>query len=326
VARTSIRRVYELDRMIRLGLLESTEQAARDLETSRRTVERDLQLLRQDLGAELRYDRAKGRYEYAGEKPFTLPAQWLTEHELAIILIAERALRVFTDTSFHDEVHPTFNRLLGPIRNEKKRLEYIHDLCNSVHFHRPVQPLRSIRHEFSTVLDAIMNRRRLSILYRSARTGKAEERQLEPYVLINDGGEWYVVGRCLRSREERKFVLSQMSNPALLDMRFSIPKQFSVRRFLGQGFGRMRGDEPVQVKLRIAAPASSWVGRSKWHPTQRISKARDDIITLSMKCPLTDSLVRWILQMGECVEVLGPKELRGMVVEKARVLVGKNRA
>jgi predicted DNA-binding transcriptional regulator YafY len=85
--RGSLRRIYELDRMIRLGKLESAQQAAQKFEVSARTIERDLEQLRYDLGADLNYNKEKGCYEYAG-KPFVLPAQWLTEREIAILLIA----------------------------------------------------------------------------------------------------------------------------------------------------------------------------------------------------------------------------------------------
>lgn len=231
--RGSIRRIYELDRMIRLGKLESAEQAAEDFEVTQRTIERDLEQLRYDLGADLKYNRERGRYEYAaGEKPFVLPAQWLTEREIAILLIAERALRVFTNTSFESEIHPTFNKLLNPIRHDKKTLENIRVLCNCVHFHRPIEPSRDMRHEFSIVLDAIMQRRRLRIRYRSAGNEKDEQREIDPYVLINSTGEWYIIGNCLKTKSEKTFVLSQICEPQILDHYFMIPKEFSVSRHL----------------------------------------------------------------------------------------------
>jgi predicted DNA-binding transcriptional regulator YafY len=51
--RGSLRRIYELDRMIRLGKLMSAEQAAGKFEVSTRTIERDLeQLLNEPMDAE----------------------------------------------------------------------------------------------------------------------------------------------------------------------------------------------------------------------------------------------------------------------------------
>jgi proteasome accessory factor B len=321
--RASLRRIYELDRMIRMGKLKSAEQAAREFEVNTRTIERDLEELRHDLGADLVYNKAHGCYQYAGStKPFVLPAQWLTEREIAILLIAERALRIFTSTSFQSEIHPAFNKLLNPIRHDKKAMDYIADLCNGVHFHRPVEPLRDVRQEFSIVLDAIMQRKRLSLIYHTSGKETCDRREFDPYSLINNGGEWYVVGHCRNAKAERTFVLSQIRDPQMLDSFFAVPKEFSVSQYLEHGFGRMQvGTAPEKIALRISPPASAWIGRNAWHPSQKIAQAKDNTIILSMTCPVTDSMVRWVLQMGECVVVEKPESLRKMVKEKAQRVV-----
>ena len=175
MSHASLQRIYDLDRLIRIGELHSADQAAEEIGVTRRTIERDLETLRHDLGAEdLRFNRAEGRYEYSSDPVVTLPGQGLNEREIAIVLIAERALRQFTGSSFQDEVHPAFNKLLNPIRHDKKAMEYIRDFCSSVYFHRPFEPIRDLRQDFSIVLDAIMRRRRLSITYLSGKRDRDE--------------------------------------------------------------------------------------------------------------------------------------------------------
>lgn len=320
--RASITRMHELDRMIRTGRLRTASGAARELEVSRRTVERDIDTLR-SLGAELTFDRARGRYAYAnGANP--LPAQWLNARELAIVLVAERALRVFTNTSFDSEIHPVFNKLLDPVRHDRKLIEYVHDLCNSVHFYRPVQPARDIRGEFSTVLDAVMGRRRLSMSYSTSGRAPSARREVEPYALVNNGGDWYIVGHCRQASEVRTFALSQVSEPRLEPHYFIVPAAFDVRQYLEQGFGRMRGVRARRVVLRINPPSAGWVGRTQWHPSQRTRALTGDALEVRLQCPITDSLVRWILQMGGDVRVVSPASLRAKVRIAASALATAN--
>jgi predicted DNA-binding transcriptional regulator YafY len=323
--RGSIRRIRKIDGMIRLGSMHSAQQLAEEFEVSRRTIERDIEMLRLELGAEVVYNRAKGCYEYEG-RPLPLPGQWLNDREIAIMLIAERALRIYTAASFSDEVHPVFNKLLNPIRDDKKAMEYIRDLCKSVYFYRPFEPLRDLRTEFSTVLAAIMERKRLSMKYQTAAREKAgeERRELEPYVLLNNGGDWYVVGLCRQAREMRTFSLARIFEPKIEDHYFDMPDGFRVEDYLSTGFGRMHGDKPVRVRLRITPPASAWIGGSRWHSSQKIKRNADGSIVLTMTCPLTDTLVRWVLQMGRNVFVQGPGRLRELVVKDARELAGNN--
>jgi predicted DNA-binding transcriptional regulator YafY len=323
MSHASLRRIFDLDRMIRLGKFHNAKDAAEKLEVTRRTIERDLDTLRNDLGADLHFNRAEGRYEYTGD-PFTLPAQWLNEREMAIVLIAERALRQFTGASFQDEVHPVFNKLLNPIRHDTDTMDYIRDLCSSVYFHRPFEPLRDLRREFSVVLDAIMQRRRLSITYRSAKMVKNECREIEPYVLLNSGGDWYIVGFCRRTKQIKVFALLRVFEPKIEDHYFIIPDTFKMTDYLSAGFGRMYGGKPEQVRLLLKPPVSAWVSTSKWHSSQKIKDLGNGEVELRMKCPVTETLVRWVLQMGGSVKVLGPKELNKMVVKYGSELVKNN--
>jgi predicted DNA-binding transcriptional regulator YafY len=319
----SLRRICELDRMIRLGRLTSAAKAASELDVTRRTIERDLELLRFELGAELVFNRKQGCYHYA-DNAFTLPAQWLTERELAIVLIAERALRMFTGSSFGKEIHLAFNRLLDPIRHDRKAVAYIRDLCNSVHFHLPFSSAKDVSPEFSLVLEAILDRRRIGMTYRSAQKAEAARREVDPYALVNNGGEWYLIGRCCQNDDVRTFVLANMGELTVLDARIAIPESFDVRAFLDQGFGRMHGTEAQSIRLRISRPASSWVARSIWHPSQQVIKRGSGIIELRLACAATDNLVRWIMQLGECVRVLAPRDLRDQVARRAGALARNN--
>lgn len=323
--RGSIRRICKIDSMIRLGRLRCAEDAAQEFEVSRRTIERDLEMLRLELGAEVRYNREKGCYEYVG-KPLPLPGQWLNEREIAIMLIAERALRMYTASSFSDELHPVFNKFLAPVRDNRKAMDYIKDLCKSVHFHRPFEPLRDVRSEFSIVLNAIMDRKRLSMRYQTAARAKAGEkrREVDPYVLLNNGGDWYVVGSCKKSHEIRTFALSRVFEPKIEDLCFDLPESFRVEDYLSKGFGRMHGEKPISVRLRVTPPASAWIAGSTWHSSQKIKTLDDGSIILTMTCPITDTLVRWILQIGENVKVETPKALRELVYKCGQKIMDNN--
>ena len=104
-----------------------------------------------------------------------------------------------------------------------------------------------------------------------------------------------------------------------------MPEFFNVESFLSGGFGRMRGEKPVGIRLRIAHPASAWIGGSTWHSSQKIQKHDNGAITLTMNCPVTDTLVRWILQMAGSVKVEAPRELREAVLKSSRELVANNK-
>jgi len=103
-----------------------------------------------------------------------------------------------------------------------------------------------------------------------------------------------------------------------------IPKEFSSTQYFEHSFGRMNGEKPEKVELEITPPASSWIGRNKWHSSQKIVNKKDGSILLTMTCPVTDSLVRWVLQMGECVKISKPQFLQEQIIAKAKAVLQNN--
>ena len=320
----SLRRIIELDRLIQLGRMTSTKQAAEELEVSRRTIERDLEMLRDDFGAEPKYNPHKKCYEYTG-KAFPLPAQWLDRNEIALILIAEKALRIYTHAGFADEVHPAFNRFLNPIRPHEDVMEHIRELCKSVYFYRSFEPIRGLRREFSIVVSAIMDTKRLSMEYLSTKNIPGKRRQLEPYTLINNNGVWQVVGRCLRERKIKTFALDRIYDPVIKDLFFVIPEEYDPFDYFYHQFETLKKRAPVEVKLKISPPSSAEIKEVLWHPTQKIKENSDGSVELTMQCNITDHLVKWILQMGEDVIIQEPKELRNKIIKKIERMLEKNK-
>jgi predicted DNA-binding transcriptional regulator YafY len=229
--KASFRRIIDLDRRIRNGLFTSAQEAAWELGVSRRTIERDLEELRYALGAELEYNRGKRCYQYKGQ-PVTLPAQWLNERELAIILIAERALRNYTGTSFHAEIHPAFNKLLDPVRHDKKLMDNLRTLCRSVYFYRKSDRSRNLTTQFSIVLEAIMQQRMLSFMYYTPAKRNHKRVEVEPYALINTGRQWVVAGYNRRERIEKPYLLSNIHGPRIEERYFAVPRNFNAYKYM----------------------------------------------------------------------------------------------
>jgi predicted DNA-binding transcriptional regulator YafY len=205
-------------------------------------------------------------------------------------------------------------------------MAYIKDLCKSVNFYRPFIPLYDVKGVYSVLLDAILDRRRVSMLYQSAShiNSRQEPRELEPYVLVNNGGDWYVVGMCRETKKIRTFSLNRIEHVEKTEHCFILPDSFNADTYLAEGFGRMTGKTNSKIQLHITPPASAWISASKWHSSQTIKHHTDGSITLTMNCPITDSLVRWVLQLGENVRIHYPKELKNRVWECASALIKNN--
>jgi len=95
--RPAIYRLIVIDREIRSGRHPNATELAALLEVSLRTVQRDLEFLRDNLHAPLEWGVLENGYHYS-EPAFSLPAQRIREGELLVLLVAEQALAEYHDT------------------------------------------------------------------------------------------------------------------------------------------------------------------------------------------------------------------------------------
>ena len=89
-SRPLLRRLLSIDSKIREGKMPNCTSLARDEEVSRRTILRDLDYLRDQLGAPIEYDPIKKGFRYSSPDWF-MPAVRLSEGELLGLLVGTKA-------------------------------------------------------------------------------------------------------------------------------------------------------------------------------------------------------------------------------------------
>ncbi len=116
------------------------------------------------------------------------------------------------------------------------------------------------------VLHALRARKRVRLRYLRAYDGSKVDRDVEPYGLLCRHNVWYLVGRCLASRERRVYRLDHIERMTVLeDKTYEIPRDFSLRDAYrssweyGRGARRMNGLSPRRSACgpRRASPIGS---------------------------------------------------------------------
>src|SRR5690349_7090484 len=116
-SRPLIRRLVTLDRMIRAGDYPNARTAAAELEIHPRTVHRDLEFLRDSLGAPLEFCHRHNGYYYR-EQGYALPLVRLTEGELVALFLAERLLQEYRGTPYAADLATAFRKLTAALPGE----------------------------------------------------------------------------------------------------------------------------------------------------------------------------------------------------------------
>ncbi|NUO83424.1 WYL domain-containing transcriptional regulator [candidate division KSB1 bacterium] len=310
-------RFARIDLKLREGKFPTAKELAASCSCSERTIERDVARLKDKHGAPIYFDYNHGGYAYS-DPTFTLPAIRMTQGELLAIFLAEQLLAQYANTPLHQRLASAF-RKISSFLPEEVSLDF-HDLASTISFHPG--PVRDQAREgvFDLLTAAIAERRTVAMRYFSQYRNASTEREVDPYHLQNQQGDWYMIGYCHWRKGLRDFALTRIQELRALERTFAIPATFDKEAYLKQQFGIEKGGSPQEVILKFSPQQARWMREKAWHQTeQKISNA-DGSLLLKMFVPVTSELKRWVMQYGADVEVLGPEELRDMVKREVEAL------
>jgi len=163
---------------------------------------------------------------------------------------------------------------------------------------------------------AIREQRCVKMVYRKQSQSEAEARHVDPYVLVNRAGWWYVIGHCHLRNAERAFRLDRIGELALLDKTFQMPANFNAQEFLARGF---EAENKIEMRWRFA-PEGAWLAQDSRAYWDSFAEQSDGSIIITASMPDLMWAAAMTLSYGPVVTVLAPDELRRIVREWARAI------
>ena len=299
------RRLLMIDSKLRDQSFPNCRSLADDWEVSSKTIQRDMDYLRDALGAPILYDAIRHGYYYS-EPNYSLPTMNISESDLFAVFIAEQALKRFENTPIHGQLSGIFSKIAAALPDRiDVRPSWIDNRILFI-----AEPSTKVDPGvWNVIADALRESRSLQITHQSPRRDKASSRKIDPYYLVNYRGEWYLNSYCHRSREARTFGVSRISEARLLDARFEMPSDYDSASAFGDEFGIISGDDPRQVELLFSPEVAPYIGERDWFRSQKLTSNPDGSITLSFKTTHLNEVKDWILSWGPMVEVLAPQQL-----------------
>jgi predicted DNA-binding transcriptional regulator YafY len=310
-SRPPLWRIAEIDRLVRLGEHPNAVSLARELEVCRRTVQRDLDFLRDRLKAPLEFVASRRGYRYT-DPTFRLSFWNLTEGELLALFLADGVLRRYRDTPFGPDLERAIAKVVGGLE-EEVRVD-LGALAEAFSSHESAgseiaAPL------FEALTRSFRRSERLRIVYDSGGRGVETTQEVDPYTLATVGGSWYLVAFCHLREEVRMFTPSRIRSVKATGARFERPADFRLGEYLATSFGVLRGEPGASysIRLRFTGDAARHVRGRKWHLSQTLEDAGEGVVVLGLELSHLREAERWALSwMPEC-EVLAPEELRERV-------------
>ncbi len=306
-------RVFWIDYQLRDNRYPNTRTIAAHFEVSEKTAQRTLEFMREQLRLPLGYS-AEHRGWYYTEPHFALPAIELTEGDLVAILLAEKLARQYRGTAIGHQVEMAFAKVLAAMTNT---VSIDLGALSEAHSFEAAATTELDPGLFSRLGRAAIERRRIEMTYFTATRGELTRRKADPLHLRNSLGEWYLIAWDHLRGEPRDFLISRIREMTVTDERFDWPQDFILEDYLDQGFGMIRGREPIHVEIIFDEYQARWMReRTKFHSTEEREDLPDGSLRMRMRVTALDGVKRFVMQYGAHAKVIKPEELRHAIREE----------
>ncbi len=301
-----------IDREIRRGRYPNCPLLGEMLGVSARTIQRDIEFMKDSLDAPVEFDPIRNGYYYT-ETSFNLPFAQMTEGELLAMLVADKALGEFRGTAFEGVIRGIFVKLADALPEE---VTISPQALAEAYTFVDTAPVRSDPGIFRALQDAVNDGATIEILYHTQSRNQTGRRTVDPYHLANVDGEWFLLAWCHEREEVRIFRPSRIRELRATGKRFHRPDDFNAARFLSTKFHAMAGDRPVSIRIRFDPTLAGYIRERDWMLEHEIQFRTDGGLDLTVRVENADAVVRWVLQWGLGAEIISPPWVRRRLREQ----------
>ena len=183
-----------------------------------------------------------------------------------------------------------------------------------------------VSHRLAKIETAIFRRKTIVFEYHTMERDDIGTRRVDPYQLLYQGGQFYVVGRSHERSAIRVFRLSRIRGKVgyatKAEHDFQRPDNFDPRAYANRidwQFGDPLGVAEVWIGSRIAWQIERHFGRYG-----EIRSAEDDGVLFVTPYANVRQLIAWVLGLGENARIVGPPELVDELRERVGILVDRH--
>ena len=312
-------RLLQIDEEIRSGKFPNATSLSKKIEVSSRTIQRDIEYMRDMYNAPIEFDAYKNGYYYT-EENFYIKSVPLSEGELFSVALFDQLLEQYRNTPLENDLRSVFKKIEMSLPNKitldssflQNQITFIPDQMGTIN-----------PENFSKVFSALKNRHVLDFEYRPLQKTTWMTRRINPLHAVCQKGNWYIMGFCHDKKDIRVFNFSRMQNVTESKEEFDIPEDFNPDKYFDKEIGIwLSATKKYTVELLISAEIGTFALERSWNKNQKIEQREDGSVWVSFETTQLPEVKRWVLGQGKTVKVLGPDELIAQVKEEVAVVLG----
>jgi predicted DNA-binding transcriptional regulator YafY len=186
-------------------------------EISPATFKRDLEYLRDRLGAPVIWDRERRGYRFDlsddQANTFELPGLWFNSQEIHALLTMHQLIDALQPSLLTPHIEPLKARIESLLEGEEHTSNEVRKRIRILHMNtRPVEP-----EHFEVISSALLAGKRLNVIHYNRRRDEETERELSPQRLVFYRDNWYLDAWCHLRKGVRSFSVETLRKAVPLD-------------------------------------------------------------------------------------------------------------
>ena len=263
-------------------------------EISKRTLQRDIEQIRNEFGVEIVYNKQANGYE----------------------INEEQSLHIDSFLNFIDLV-TTAGILADSLKEAKNSLQYI-SFDGS-------EKLQGVYH-LSVLLKAIRLNRVISFCYKKFYDEEEKTHQLKPYFLKSYQNRWYLIGKFPDADEYRTFGLDRITNLKMKTEKFVRSKNENPEELFNNIIGLNYSNGKVEEVILSFTPfQGKYIKTLPLHHSQKIVIDNNNELQISLHIIPNFELTQKILMQADQVKVVSPEWYRKEITDIIKKMMKKQR-
>src|SRR5438045_4540022 len=290
-SRPPLQRMMRLHAALKSHHLPNCRTIARELEVSPKTIQRDIDFMRDRLGLPIDYDAKRFGFYYT-EAVTGFPSIEVSEGEITALFVAQKALAQYKGTPFEKPLRSAFRKITDGL---KDRVSFSWTDLEDVIWFRNAGASPADLELFEVVSKAVLRSVELEFEYRKLKSDAYEARRVRPYHLGCLENQWYLFAEDLERKQVRTYALPRMRKASLTAKGFRRPADFSISKILRGSFGVFSSGKTHRIRLQFDPYAARLVAERTAHESQRVRSFVDGAIILRLALGGLEEVARCIL-------------------------------
>jgi predicted DNA-binding transcriptional regulator YafY len=299
----------------REDIMEKCEEKL-DCEISVSTFEKDLYAMKNSpepgYYAPIEYSK-KHRGYYYSDKAYSIENFALKEEDVGAIEFAAAMLQQYKNLPILEKYASAIDKIMDVVNVRK--------LLNKDEFTEYIQLEKVLAYKgnefLETIINAIKELQVLTIKYRTFYGTKETELIVHPYLLKEYKNRWYVMGMHNKYKDNITLSLDRIISLAINSSVKYVKTSFDQDQYYKYSIGMnvMKG-KPKQILLEFSKEQAQYLITQPIHESQKVVKATESKITISLNVHPTIELISFIQGWGFNVKVIKPIELQNRIKEE----------